>query len=219
MTAIAGHEDGAGSEAPETLRVVLGLGNPGERYVGTRHNVGFRVVEELARRRGESLAERECNALTAAIETPAGQDAAASSMLLAAPQTYMNRSGYAARCLQERRDVAAEDFLVVYDEIHLPLGTLRLRRRGSPAGHRGMEAVLENLGTDRVPRLRLGVGGPDGPPTGGEDLVAFVLEPFTGDELERAEAMIQRAADACEAWAGGGVEVAMQRFNGPLPVD
>ncbi len=219
MTAIAGHEDDAGSEALEPPRVVLGLGNPGERYDGTRHNVGFRVVEELARRRGESLAERECNALIAAVETPAGQDEVAPSMLLAAPQTYMNRSGYAARCLQERRDVAAEDFLVVYDEIHLPLGTLRLRRRGSPAGHRGMESVLESLGTDRVPRLRLGVGGTDGPPAGGEDLVAFVLEPFTDDELERAEAMVQRAADACEAWAAGGVEITMQRFNGPLPGD
>ncbi len=190
-------------------RCVLGLGNPGERYAVTRHNVGFRVVEELARRRGMTLAGRECNALVAGGE----------GLALAAPQTYMNRSGYAARCLSERRGLPAEDFLVVYDEIHLPLGTLRLRRRGSPGGHRGMESVLENLGTDRVPRLRLGVAGEVGTPDGA-DLVEFVLEPFAGDELERVEAMIRRAADACEAWAEDGVEAAMQRFNGPpAPAD
>ncbi len=188
-------------------RWILGLGNPGERYAGTRHNVGFRVVEELARRQGTSLTGGECNALVAEGEP----------LALAAPQTYMNRSGYTARCLSERRGLAAEDFLVVYDEIHLPLGSLRLRRRGSPAGHRGMESVLENLGTDLVPRLRLGVAGDAGTPDGG-DLVEFVLEPFADGELERVEAMIRRAADACEAWATGGVEAAMQRFNGP-PAD
>ena len=207
-------------------RWILGLGNPGARYAATRHNVGFRVVEELARRRGRRLLDppaearadrpagggsatrRECNALVDEGE----------GLALAAPQTYMNRSGHAARCLAERRGLEPQDFLVVYDEINLPLGTLRLRRRGSPAGHRGMESVLESLGTDRVPRLRLGIGGEDGPPPG-EDLVAFVLEPFADGERQRAEAMIHRAADACEAWAAEGAEAAMQRFNGPAPVD
>ncbi len=223
----------AGDDGAPVRRVVLGLGNPGERYAGTRHNVGFRVVEELARRRGTSLADRECNAMVGAVgatpaspvgATPASPVGATPAspvvppLLLAAPQTYMNRSGHAARCLQERRGLDEGDFLVVYDEIHLPLGTLRLRRSGSPAGHRGMESVLESLGTDQVPRLRLGVGGEDGPPAG-DDLVTFVLEPFAADERQRAEAMILRAADACEAWASGGAEAAMQRFNGPPPVD
>ncbi len=185
-------------------RLVLGLGNPGERYAATRHNVGFRVVEELARRRDLDFSERECNARVGA----------AGGVVLAAPQTFMNRSGHAARCLQERRGVASEDFLVVYDEIHLPLGTLRLRRHGSPAGHRGMESVLEGLGTDRVPRLRLGVAGDEGPPPG-DDLVDFVLEAFAEDERDRAEAMVLRAADACEAWTADGADAAMQRFNGP----
>ncbi len=130
----------------------------------------------------------------------------------------MNRSGHAARCLMERRGLASDDFLVVYDEIHLPLGTLRLRRHGSPAGHRGMESVLESLGTDRVPRLRLGVGSGAGSPAG-DDLVDFVLEPFAAGEREPAQAMILRAADACEVWAAAGAEAAMQRFNGPAPVD
>ncbi len=217
MTELGGPREAGEAVGAAAKRWVLGLGNPGIPYAATRHNVGFRVVAELARRRGKRLLDprageqaehRECNSLIAEGE----------SLGLAAPQTFMNRSGHAARCLSERRGLAPEDFLVVYDEIHLALGTLRLRRRGSPAGHRGMESVLESLGTDRVPRLRLGVGGDAGPPAG-EDLVEFVLQPFGEDELERAEAMILRAADACETWAAEGAEAAMQQFNGPPPAD
>lgn len=186
-------------------RVVLGLGNPGEQYVATRHNVGFRVVDELARRRGITLREGECRARL-------GRDG---GLTLVAPQTFMNRSGFTARCLTELYGFEPTDFLVVYDEIHLPLGTLRLRPKGSPAGHRGMESVIENLGSDQVPRLRLGVGVADGPPVG-DDLVSFVLEPFEAAEEELVEAMIRRAADACETWVEEGAASAMQRFNGPV---
>ena len=132
------------------------------------------------------------------------------------PQTFMNRSGFALRCLAERLQLESGAFLVVYDEVHLPLGTLRLRPKGSPAGHRGLESVLENLGTDEVPRLRLGVGTVDGPPDGA-DLVDYVLSDFDADEHETVELMISRAADACETWAAEGSEAAMQRFNGPPP--
>ena len=195
-----------GAESPPR-RVVVGLGNPGPRYDGTRHNVGFEVIAELAKRRGLDLERRECNAHW-------GWDDTAT---LVAPQTFMNRSGYATRCLRERFGFEAADFLIVYDEVQLPLGNLRLRPKGSPAGHRGMESVLENLGTDGVPRLRLGVAGPDGPPPGGDALVCFVLEPFDEDEAEAVQAMIQRAADACETWIREGVEAAMQQFNGRPP--
>ena len=195
----------AGGTGP-ARKLVLGLGNPGPRYAGTRHNVGFRVVEELARRRRISFAGPECNALVAEDDR----------LTLAAPQTYMNRSGHAVRCLRERRGFEIEDLLVVYDEIHLPLGTLRLRAGGSPAGHRGLESVLESLGTDRVPRLRLGVGGDSGPPDGA-DLVEFVLEDFGAEETEQAQRMIERAADACELWTAEGAQAAMSRFNGPAP--
>ena len=120
--------DSASVDASEsentTRRFILGLGNPGSRYAGTRHNVGFRVVEELARRRRIVFEGPECNALIAEDE----------QVTLAAPQTFMNRSGHAVRCLQERRGFETVDLLVVYDEIHLPLGTLRLRPGGSPAG-------------------------------------------------------------------------------------
>jgi len=129
------------------------------------------------------------------------------------PQTYMNRSGYAARCFVERHGLEPSSVLVVYDEVNLPLGRLRLRKSGSPAGHRGLESVLENLRTDQVPRLRLGVAGPAGPPVG-EALVDFVLSPFPPEEREAVEAMVRRAADACECWLREGAEAAMNRFNG-----
>ncbi len=133
-------------------------------------------------------------------------------LLLAWPQTYMNRSGYAARCLAERHGLEAADLLVVYDEVALPLGRLRMRSRGGPGGHRGMESVIANLKTERVARLRLGIGAPDGSQPG-DDLSDYVLEPFRADEREVAEEMIERAADACLAWWRHGVEPAMNEFN------
>ena len=184
-------------------RVVLGLGNPGPEYAATRHNLGFRVVEELARRRGLTWNGEECRSRTAE-----GAD-----LLLVMPQTFMNRSGYAARCLVARRELEPREILVVYDEVHLPLGKQRLRRGGNPAGHRGMESVIENLGTDDIPRLRLGIAPEDGAPEGGDELVSFVLGELGEEELEVAEAMVARAADACEIWVREGVEPAM-RLNG-----
>jgi PTH1 family peptidyl-tRNA hydrolase len=183
--------------------LVLGLGNPGAEYAATRHNVGFRVVAELARRRGLVLDRLECNARLAEAE----------GLFLAQPQTYMNRSGHAARCLLELYALEPASILVVYDEINLPLGRLRLRKSGSPAGHRGIESVLESLRTAEVPRLRLGVAPEAGTPAG-EELVGFVLAPFAPGEEEPAAAMIVRAADACETWWKEGPDAAMNRFNG-----
>lgn len=193
----------ASEEEPEAprQRLVVGLGNPGPAYEATRHNVGFRVVEELARRRGLRLERLECNALIAADE----------DLTVALPQTFMNRSGLALKCLLERGHFEAEDVLVVYDDVHLPLGRLRLRSRGGPGGHRGMESVIENLRTDEVVRLRCGIATED---PGALDLVQFVLEAFAPDEEEAVAAMIGAAAEACEAWLNLGPAVAMNRFNG-----
>ncbi|HEX4959616.1 MAG TPA: aminoacyl-tRNA hydrolase [Thermoanaerobaculia bacterium] len=190
-------------------RLILGLGNPGEPYRDTRHNVGFRVVEELARRWHLAFDRLECNALAA--QTGSGED----EVLLAKPQTYMNRSGYAAHCFVERYGLDPANLLVIYDEINLPFGKLRLRRAGSPAGHRGLENVLESLRTAEVPRLRLGVAPlADAARPPGEDLAEFVLSPFADEEREEAEAMIRRAADAAEVWLREGAEAAMGKFNG-----
>ena len=188
--------------AESSRRLVLGLGNPGERYRGTRHNLGFRVVREFAGRLSAKIDRVECTALVGATE----------ELFLALPQTYMNRSGYAARCLTERHEIETKRVLVVYDDVELPLGRLRLRRGGGPGGHRGMESIIRNLKTEEVPRLRVGIGPEaDNPP---DDLVEFVLEPFRADEQPAVEALIERAADACQAWLEMDIETAMNRFNG-----
>jgi PTH1 family peptidyl-tRNA hydrolase len=200
------------------VRLVLGLGNPGERYAATRHNLGFRVIDELARRHRIVVDALECNALlgegtagerAAGAAAGGGVEAAAPRLVLAKPQTYMNRSGFAARCLVERRGLGLGDVLVVYDEVALPLGRIRLRPSGGPAGHRGMESVLGELRSDEVARLRLGIA-PEPPP---EDLVEFVLAPFAADEAEAVAKAVVSAADACEAWLAEGVEAAMNRYN------
>src|SRR6185369_2386849 len=168
---------------------------------------GFRVIDELARRWQVPVDRLECNSLAGHHKPAEGED-----VLLVKPQTYMNRSGYAARCFAEHHALDPAAVLVVYDEVNLPLGKLRVRRAGSPAGHRGLESIIENLRTSEIPRLRLGVA-----PEGGakyEDLADFVLAPFAPEELETVEEMIRRAADACEMWVGEGVEAAMQGFNG-----
>lgn len=197
-------------------RLVLGLGNPGPQYRETRHNVGFRVVEELARRLGTSF---ESDAVR---DECGSRVATAAGLTLALPQTFMNRSGYAARCLVEVHGFTPEEILIVYDEVALPLGRLRLRRGGSPAGHRGIESILQQLRTDQIPRLRLGVGRREppstdvgaaepSPPTG---LADFVLAPFEPEEREGVAAMIDRAASACETWAAEGIDAAMSKWNG-----
>lgn len=196
---------GTSPEVGRGPRVVIGLGNPGERYRDTRHNLGFRVARELAARRGARIDRLECNALVG--EAPDGGD-----LLFVLPQTFMNRSGHALRCLRERRGLEPERMLVVYDEVQLPLGRLRMRPGGGPGGHRGMESVVESLRTDRVPRLRLGCGSEAGASVG-DDLVRYVLSPFEADERGAAEEMIERAADACEVWLDEGVDVAMNRTN------
>ena len=196
-------------DRPGGLRAVVGLGNPGDRYRDTRHNLGFRVVAELAHRLGVAIDRLECNAL---VGSRSEEEPADGGLLLVLPQTYMNRSGNALRCLAERHDLDPERLLVVYDEVQLPLGRLRLRSGGSPGGHRGMESVVESLRSDRVPRLRLGCAGEAGPP-GGDELVDYVLSPFDETELEAVEEMVARAADACEAWLADGIDAAMNRYN------
>jgi peptidyl-tRNA hydrolase, PTH1 family len=136
----------------------------------------------------------------------------AGESLLVEPQTYMNRSGAAVRCLAERYEIGPDRILVLYDEVHLPLGRIRLRPSGSPAGHRGMESVVESLGTEAVPRLRLGVG-PLPPGLGEEGLAEFVLAPFPAEDVPAVESIVERAAEAVRVWIESGIEVAMNRAN------
>ena len=185
------------------MRLVVGLGNPGEEYRDTRHNLGFRVIETL-RRRLSAGPERE---LCGALVSEAGE------LLLARPQSYMNRSGWAMRCLVDLHELAPERCLVVYDEVALPLGRLRLRPAGSPAGHRGMESIVEAMQTEAIARLRLGVAPADGSALPA-DLAPFVLGAFDAEERSAVDSVVEFAVDAALLWAAEGVEATMARFNG-----
>jgi PTH1 family peptidyl-tRNA hydrolase len=193
-------------DAAAERRVLVGLGNPGGRYAETRHNVGFLVIDELARRGEQAVFRELCGALVAE----------RGELLLVKPQTYMNRSGFTVRCLADREELAPSQILAIYDDIHLPLGQLRLRGKGSAGGHRGMESILESVGADDIPRLRLGIAGA-GCPEPGSALVDYVLADFEAGERDAVRAMVERAADACAVWWGSGVEAAAGRFNGALP--
>jgi PTH1 family peptidyl-tRNA hydrolase len=186
-------------EHSPVFRLVVGLGNPGERYVGTRHNVGFRVVEELARR----------NAVGFAFEAKwDSQVAACGGRLFMKPQTFMNLSGEAVGNYARYYRIEPAQILVVLDDASLPLGDLRLRRSGSSGGHNGLESILVHLGTEAVPRLRVGVGDP-----GKIALDEFVLSKFSSAETEIAETGIMAAADAAEFANARGIEAAMNTFN------
>lgn len=196
---------------PATLaspeRLVVGLGNPGPEYAATRHNVGFRVVEALAARAGVAFA-----ADAALAGRVAGIAIAGRSCALLEPLTFMNRSGRAVVAALERWPVLSRerDLLVVYDDLDLPPGRLRLRPSGRAGGHRGMADVARALGTEAVPRLRFGIGHPGS----GAGVVEWVLEPFPAeDEMDWLPAAVERAADAIVAVVEDGLVAAMGRFN------
>jgi PTH1 family peptidyl-tRNA hydrolase len=188
----------------ERVRIVLGLGNPGPRYRETRHNLGVRVIERLAAEAGAVLLDPGGPARLAEIPGPAGP------LVLAQPRTFMNRSGRAACELCLRYGAAPSDFLVVLDDADLVLGRLRIRRSGSAGGHKGLASVIETLGSDAVPRVRLGVCGAG---RGERELADYVLEPFDPEELEVAEALVGLAARAVEDVAAEGLTRAMNRYN------
>lgn len=182
--------------------MVVGLGNPGSKYDGTRHNMGFEVMDVLADKYNVTIAKKEHKALTGRCVI-AGQP-----VLLVKPQTYMNLSGESVMALSEYYKIAPEDILVIFDDIHMEPGQLRLRKKGSAGGHNGIKNIIAMLGTDAFPRVRVGVGEP-----GRIDLIDFVLGRFHGDDVEAAKEGIQRAAEAVEMILADGMEMAMNRCN------
>lgn len=193
------------AKRPVTL-VVVGLGNPGREYSGTRHNVGFMTLDLLAKRLGVRFDHREARAQVA--EAPGPGDTS-TSILLAKPQTFMNLSGESAGPLLKKCGLGANDMWVVYDELDLPFGRLRIRRSGGAGGHNGVASLIERVGTNHFPRFRVGIGRPDEP-----DPVDHLLSPFTDEERERLPALLELAADAVEAGLEEGLEASMNRFNG-----
>src|SRR5664279_3200429 len=188
---------------PETY-LIVGLGNPGARYENTRHNVGFRVVERLTQKHGLSFGKTEHHAQTAS-GTILGK-----RVLLAKPMTYRNASGEAVQPLVSFYKIEPDHILIVGDDIDLPLGTLRLRKSGSSGGQNGLKHILQRLGTQEIARARFGVGRPPGH----KQAADHVLAPFKGDEAILAAEVIDRAAQAVEAWLTEGIEMAMTRYNG-----
>jgi PTH1 family peptidyl-tRNA hydrolase len=189
------------------MKLIIGLGNPGLRYAATRHNVGFRIIDLLSRRHRIRLKRTRLRGL-AGTGMIAGEEVA-----LVQPTTYMNDSGLCVGPAVQRWVVALEDLLVVCDDVHLALGALRLRRKGSAGGHHGLESVIEALGTSELTRLRIGVGQP----APWQDWVDYVLRRFEREEMPVIGKAIALAADAVECWLAEGVEAAMNRFNERAP--
>jgi len=188
------------------VKLIVGLGNPGRKYRETRHNVGFAVADELARRGSATFESAPADGLVARVRTlgPGGT-------LLLKPLTMMNASGFAVSEVARYFRVATRDILVVADDVNLVLGRLRARPSGSAGGHNGFRSIIEQLGTAEFARLRVGVGRGD--PR--RDLADHVLSGFDPDERPVVADVIARAADASEMFVAEGIERVMNRFNGP----
>jgi len=193
------------------LALVVGLGNPGDRYVGTRHNVGWEVLDALVRRlasdpaRPPRVDRLDCRALTGRVrvgDVP---------VLLAKPQTFMNLSGESVKGLLVKHAVPRGRMLVVSDDVALPVGRLRIRPSGSSGGQKGLQNVIDCLGTDDFPRLRVGIAGEHFRP--GEDKADYVLERFSKAERSALATVVDTACEAIETFVTEGIESAMNRFN------
>jgi PTH1 family peptidyl-tRNA hydrolase len=197
---------GRGGAPPKVDRVVVGLGNPGDGYANTRHNVGFQVASRLAKRARAEFSLKAADSRIA--EGTVGGIAVA----IARPQTFMNDSGRAVRRLLDRYRVDPRALIVVFDEIDLPLGKIRIRERGGPGTHNGMRSIVSAIGEDFT-RVRVGVAPVD-PAAEIADLAEYVLTPFTADERDVADAQVVRAAEAIEVALRDGIGRAMEKFNG-----
>ncbi len=182
---------------------VVGLGNPGRRYSGTRHNVGFTFIRKTAKEWKVKLRKRIFFSKAGEVEREEEK------IILALPQTFMNRSGLAVKKILEGRDIKPEHLVVVYDDLDIPLGEIRIRRRGGPGTHKGMSSIVEEIRTEDFPRIRIGLG----PLPDGEDAVDYVLSSFDKTEEQRLEEGLKNAREALEMILSGEVERAMNTYN------
>jgi PTH1 family peptidyl-tRNA hydrolase len=184
--------------------LILGLGNPGREYENTKHNVGFVTVDVLAERLGIKVNKLKCRALIG--DGRVGSE----KVLLAKPQTYMNESGVSVRMLLAYYDIPMERMLVIYDDVDIPVGSVRIREKGSAGSHNGMRSILYQLRDEGFARVRIGIGAERGE----MPLHAWVLSGFSKEHLEPVRAAILRAADAAESIVREGTVFAMNRYNG-----
>jgi PTH1 family peptidyl-tRNA hydrolase len=190
---------------PLRTRLIVGLGNPGPEFADTRHNLGFRCVDELARRYSAAWQDKTAGLGCVAAVVHLNPELTA---VLAKPQMFMNRSGNAVRDLVGFLKLDAQHVLIVYDEMDLPFGRLRLRERGSPGTHNGMRSIVSSLQTENVARLRVGISQ-----SSPGEATSHVLSEFTTQEQAAVDDLIDRAADAALEWAEHGAAVAMNRYN------
>lgn len=184
------------------MLIIIGLGNPGPRYLLTRHNVGFRVVDRLSEQSKIPLYKVGCHSYYGKGKF-AGEE-----VILAKPMTYMNGSGLAAASVCRFFKVPPENILIVYDDLDLPLGTLRLRPGGGSGGHNGMKSIIDHLGTEDFPRMRIGIDRPvDG------NVIDYVLKPFSADEEPHLEKLLPLATDAATEFIRHGILNAMNKYN------
>jgi PTH1 family peptidyl-tRNA hydrolase len=183
--------------------LIVGLGNPGAEFRHNRHNVGFMLLDCLADRLGESFSRLESNSLLTKAKY---QD---KRLLLAKPQTFMNLSGQAVSRLVKYYKIPRESLLIVYDDVDLPLESIRIRPNGGAGGHKGVASIIERLGTNEFPRLRLGIGRPPGR----KNAAAHVLRNFTKEENVFLEVTLERAVDAVLVFVSAGLEAAMNKYN------
>ena len=187
-----------------TKYLIVGLGNPGREYAFNRHNVGFMAVSRLAAKHQAAFTRKQGKALVTSIKFDEKQ------AILAKPQTYMNLSGEAVQSLLKFYDIPLEQLLVCFDELDLPVGTIRLRPEGGSSGQNGMKSIIERLGTQKFPRLRLGIGRPPGR----MDPAAYVLQDFKEADGEIMDMTLDKAVEAIETFVKEGLNAAMNKFNG-----
>jgi len=189
--------------------VVMGLGNPGPAYAGTRHNIGFRCVDQFARRHGGRFTRTGARSRLAEVQVDGMR------IILAKPRTFMNLSGLAAVSLVQSFRIPVHNLLVVYDEVALPIGTLRVRAAGGSGGHNGMKSIISALESEQFPRIRIGIGTAEDSqeqPFDGS-LVDYVLSRFTNAEEKVLEEVVDKTCDALDCALTRGIDVAMNRYN------
>ncbi|EEM13180.1 Peptidyl-tRNA hydrolase [Bacillus pseudomycoides] len=186
------------------MKLIVGLGNPGREYELTRHNIGFMGIDELAKRWGISLSEQKFKGMYGSGFVNGEK------VILLKPLTYMNLSGESIRPLMDYYKIGVEDFVVMYDDLDIPVGKLRLRMKGSAGGHNGVKSTISHLGTQEFQRIRMGIDRPKN----GMKVVDYVLGRFTAEELPEVNQSIEKAADACEEWLKKPFLQIMNTFNG-----
>ena len=189
------------------MKLIVGLGNPGLRYHHTKHNIGFRVIDALHEKTQhgrQALRHTQTSICRSLVVQTTWHN---TSVVLAKPMTYMNNSGVAVAALVDRFDVPLSQLCIVYDDVHLDIGVLRIRQKGSDGGQKGMKSIIYHLGTNEVPRLRIGIGEPIG------NMVDYVLTEFSETEEIEIEPTIHRAVDAVEAFIKDDILTVMNQFN------